>query len=702
MAARRPIASMDLAPISRAGERMGEAIANAGTVTGNAMIRGNVAEAEGDKIAGVAIGKGVAAFGEGVQDVAKGYMAYQRKVEDQALATGQSAKQVGYAELDKKYENDKDYSTLEERYSKDLQTLNAGIEKTLGTPELQERYRNWSAPRDAYAIGGARSQARKTQTDVTGARRLENQQTLENNALNSADPVRRTDVIDTVNNQIQADYDLGLMTATQAQRERQSFATRYAAKSIGMMPDEEQVRLLSGKPQPNTIVALIPPDDRVQMLDNAKLRIERANNKESVLRSEQYERIILDAKVGIGKLPDRSLIEQDDTLGIARKNAVLRQYDAAAGDVATLHRVAAKFADPNGGPFNPFDKTEAGAVDTLFKWYGGDGPALQKVIDRTGMVPASFTTSLRADLISNDPKRVASALQVTSNVIGRNPNAFAGQTGAKEFDNAVVEFSHNVNELGMTADQAAKKYIEAQTPEYQARVKARIKNEDLNEIVKKQLSVDDARKAFDTSWWPGKPQLGHGPRERQAMYADYEQAFRDAYSDNGDVGKSKALAADKMKKTWGVTNVNGSEVIMRFPPERAPAFNGIDNLPERFSSQAIRAIRDESGQTVDRSQLRIDVVPNGRTAQAYWSGQSPPYMLTWQDKDGVLHMLNPGRAFVFDPKLARDEQSALNERKFTAEREYRDVARQPQPQLMTKERKGKDRRQGPTGTRLPE
>ena len=269
-------------------------------------------------------------------------------------------------------------------------------------------------------------------------------------------------------------------------------------------------------------------------------------------------------------------------------------------------------------------------------------------------IPISLN-EIKSHINSQEPGRVGFALQTANTLLMQKPAAFAGKDGVQKLEAQVVGFRHDIEDLGMTADAAVQKFIAEQNPEYQAKVKARINGEDLNEIVKKQVSVDDARAAFKTSWIGFKPQVGFSPDERQSMYADYVQGFRDAYLENGDVGKSKAIAADRLKKTWGVTSVNGSAVVMRYAPEGSPAYAGIDDVSGRIASHAIKAIKDEAGVDVTRDQLRIAPVTGGATSSAYWQGRPPPYLLAWQDKAGVVHTLNPGRAFVADPSAMRAE-----------------------------------------------
>lgn len=477
------------------------------------------------------------------------------------------------------------------------------------------------------------------------------------------------------------------------------------ANSVRSLPANRSRRaqeadIILGAPGGPSALAALTEEDWQRAEGAAHTR----QTRQAAAVAETFERHIIDASMGRGALPDRASIELDPTLDEPRRNALLRQHDQAAKEIIKYQNLKARFDDPNAGPFNPYDAEDKKGVDLIFQQLGGDGHALTAVVQRTGMVPKSVTTKLRGDLASNDPGRVETALQLVRSLSARNPQIWAGVEGERELESASVTFRHRVEDLGMTAKEAALKYVESQTPEYKAKVQARIKNEDINEIVKKRLSVDDLRSAFDDSWWPGRPAVGFDPKTRQAMYSDYVEHFRELYLENGDVDLSKSLAQKQLKRVWGVSKVNGSDVVMRYAPEKAPAYQGIENVSVKIADQAIAAIKEETGQDVTRAQLRLSPIPQGRTSMAFWRGEPPPYLLSWQDKNGVVHSLNPGRAFVADMAMLRAAQTGTREAEFLEEREYRDVARQPQPQIKLYRKEPiavQRRRESETAPQLP-
>ncbi len=325
-----------------------------------------------------------------------------------------------------------------------------------------------------------------------------------------------------------------------------------------------------------------------------------------------------------------------------------------------------RFRDPNAGSFNPFDKDDRDNTDKIYKVLGGDLPALQSVVDRTGIVPKAAVADMRGSIASNDPKRVAAASNIAVNLMAKNPTIFAGVDGGSELEDAAVKMTQYVERFGMSAEEAGRKITEENTPEYKAKVKARVKNEDIGEIVKKKLSVDDLSNAFDTSWWPGSPQVEFTPGARQSAYSDYVELFRDKYLETGDADLSKAQAAKQLKKVWGVSQISGKDVVMRFAPDRAPAMAGIDDPAGKIALQATEAIKGATGQDIPRDKIMLAPLPAGQTARPYMAGQPSPYALSWFDKDGNLQMLNPGQAFVADPKAMREKVSAERKASFDA------------------------------------
>lgn len=405
------------------------------------------------------------------------------------------------------------------------------------------------------------------------------------------------------------------------------------------------------------IAAFLPEDTRVKMRMEAQNEIDRLGVKSAMARSEVYDRSITDASAGVGTLPPRASIEQDPALDEPRRNALLKQYDSAAGDVVKFERAITKFRDSNGGSFNPYDKDDRDNTDKIYKVLGGNEAALQAVVQRTGLVPKAAVVEMRGGLSSADPAKVEASLQLAANLTGGSkPDIFAGIDGGKELSEAGLTFRHYVYDRGLSAAEATKKIMEERTPEYERTVKARIKSEDVNAIVKKELKDSDIRSAFDPSFLglAPNPQLALDPATRTRAMGDYEEIFRENFAKNGDVALSKTLATEAMKKTWGVTNVNGTKVVMKYPPERSPVYAGIENASDGIAAQAVSAIKELNGVDVERKNIRLDEVKN--TGERFMRGQPPTYVLSYTDKNGHVQVIP--KQFYADPVSMRDTQTS--------------------------------------------
>lgn len=405
------------------------------------------------------------------------------------------------------------------------------------------------------------------------------------------------------------------------------------------------------------VAAILPEDTRNKMRLEAQNEVDRTTVRAAMAQSEVHDRAITDAAAGIGTLPPRSSIENDPALDEPRRNTLLKQYDSAAGDVVKFNRAITKFRDPNSGSFNPFDKDDRDNTDKIYKVLGGDAPALQAVVQRTGIIPKSAVVEMRGGLSSAQPEKVQTTLQLAANLVGGDkPDMFAGIDGGKELSEAGLTFRHYVYDRGLSAADATKKIMEERTPEYEQKIKARIKSEDVNAIVKKELKDGDIRSAFDPSFLglAPNPQLAFSPETRQRAMGDYEEIFREKFAANGDVGLAKKLALEDMKKTWGVSSVSGTKTVMKYPPERSPVYAGIENPSEHIAAQAVSAIKDLNGADIDRSKIRLDEVKN--TGQRFMMGEPPTYVLSYVDKNG--HVQTIPKQFYADPVPMRDTQTA--------------------------------------------
>lgn len=436
------------------------------------------------------------------------------------------------------------------------------------------------------------------------------------------------------------------------QRRRMSEAALARGNGDGPVP---------GVYQPDARFDGVPADRRLQLAGMADLEMRRREAATAAADTQVYNDRFNTLQTAIidnnATLADIQKARTDgwlkDAGDILRLQNMIASRDKGMADSVNFSRA---IADPNFA-WNPVDKDQKDWADAGFKSLGGNMQALQTIAEKTGIVPASAGVALKGALFSPNAQTVQNALQTSANLVGgRYPDIFASVADGKQLTDAALTFRHYVYDRGMTAADATKRIMEERTPEYEQKVRAKLKSDDVNEAVKKNLSVNDIRSEFDPSFLglAPNPQLAFSPEMRVRAMGDYEEIFREKYLANGDVSLSKKLALEEMKKTWGVTSVSGTQTVMKYPPERSPAYAGIENASEQIAMQALSAIKDLNGADVERSKLRFDEVRN--TGERFTRGEPPTYVLSYVDKNG--HVQTIPRQFYADPAAMRDAQTA--------------------------------------------
>lgn len=267
---RRPIPTLEgSAAIAAAGVHMGEAIERGGA----------------------AIGQGLASLSEGAKNLAVGASHLVKAQDDYALQRAEADYHIRKAQVDTEFENDRDYPSYVARYQTRLSEVTAEIGRGIDRANVQERFKVWSEPRDAYAIGAAAARAKKIETDVSLAQDMEREVKLREQGLTSPDPVVRMDTIETAKGLIDRQYARGYITAVQAQAKKQAWVLDYARASVALLPEEEQIRTLSGVPAAGSITTFIPADERERLLDRAVMRLAQRDARQERIEAKAQKKI---------------------------------------------------------------------------------------------------------------------------------------------------------------------------------------------------------------------------------------------------------------------------------------------------------------------------------------------------------------------------------------------------------------------------
>jgi len=472
----------------------------------------------------------------------------------------------------------------------------------------------------------------------------------------------------------------------------------------------------------------IDPSKRNAMLVTAQNDVLQLATKASQAQSETFERMVIDASAGLAPLPPRSAIEQDPMLAPPQRNDLLRKWDEAAKTIQVADGVQRRME--SGQPLNGFDDNDRKGVETLFKRMGANDDAANVIVQRTGIVPKATAAAIRGALVSGNPTEATTRLSFAANAITRNAGAFAGVEGAAQIEASATAFQHYRDALGLTPDQAARKVMQDASPEYQRELKTRLKGEDIDKIIRDDLTQSNMSGPFAPSWgetaltllgefrWAGSPDVGFQPRDRALMFNDFAELVKESYltTANGDIDVAKQQAANQLRKVWGVTTITGKPVLTKYPPERAPYYRGAINLKETdkrdermadlIASDAVAAVKAEGGGDVPRQRIRLIPI-DGVTAEQYREGKRPPqYALEWDDTNGVTHVLNTTRGFQAPISGINDvlsqEQSTIYQQSQEKKEPGQAQQRRARDMSRTRQLRSGTPRLMPSDTTLPE
>jgi hypothetical protein len=425
------------------------------------------------------------------------------------------------------------------------------------------------------------------------------------------------------------------------------------------------------------------------------------------------ERQLIEAKAGNVPLIDRGNIERNLYLSEKQRNAALKEYDTASKDIVSFKDFEQRAQ--TGGIFNKYDKKETANADLLYKKVGGTPAAAQAVVAATSIVPPSKMTQLRSDIMSGDMKRVGDALaeavklHYSEKASKNNNNLFDHGEGGKDIQNAMLDYNLWRNTAGRSHEESLLKVIQNQDPQ---RREARLKDREsvlFRKKIDEGVTASDLPKAFaDGIFAKVAPSFfgataGDNLRIKQNMLSDYKKIVEEHYLDTGDLGNAKARAAVELRRTYGVTKINGTgeETIMKWAPNKSKVYAGVpddqfdkmfvkqieevakdalwsgpdgkvhygvnnkDDAAERKLQLDMAATPDYKSLNLSMKDVRIQAIP-GITPEFFRADAPPVYDVFVKDANGVEHQVNRNRPFYADPNKMKADLSAQRDKESLA------------------------------------
>jgi hypothetical protein len=642
--------------------------------------------------AGAALASGTETLGKGITSAAHDVAAAlkpAKPVDDSKLKTARAKASLAASLVNHRNAVEKatDPNNLVEGTKTKIDADIRAAATVFDDPRERETFDFSARENEAYLLSAAETRASDLTRDAVQAADEKLLKQLGEGAAASNDPHALNLAVHSVRDIVDGWVSAGWTDPAKAAERQTSWARDLAKDKLNALPLGERLEALNGSAASRfgALASMLARDDLEQMRIDAQREQGQATIKVSHDAFNAIRQTLTDATHRRVPLPVRETIENNPNLLPPEKSRALALHDSAAVEAAGLGRFMTRLWDDSAGPFNPADPDERKYADRAFVLLGGETLALQTVVGRTRILPNSAAVQLRGAMISGDPTRVADALTISSNLYTANPNIFIGVGDQAEFENDAVAFRHYVDTRGMSADEAAKRIIRDRSPEHQAHVQARLKAEDVDRKLGRALNAGDLAGEFaEVSWAdpfdPFDPKVGFDPATRKELFDHYADEVKARYLETGDIALAKVQAADQLKRVWGVTRVNGSQTVMPYPPDRAPAYAGIDNAADHIAAHAVEMIKAGTGEEVDRSRIVLWPIP-GVTATQYKSGRPPQYLLMWFDKKGDQQMLARGKAFEAPPdmlfKAQTDRRAAALARKVAIAGAIDDTARDP-------------------------
>lgn len=377
----------------------------------------------------------------------------------------------------------------------------------------------------------------------------------------------------------------------------------------------------------------------------AKADAEQVNTLELGLMDGSKGQADIDAARRDGYLRDASDVSRAEGILAEKQKATI----GATGFAAMMNA---------GQTFDPFDNTQQKAADAYFltstdKSMG----AAFNILQRTGILPPAAGSVLRGGLYSTDPAQVARAGSLGTVMLDKNPQAFNQLEGGDGMRERAILYRHYTQDLLMTADDAAKRVIQENSPEYKSKAAPKDKVAAYQEKLKKQ---DPGKVIIDavvpSSFGGGFGRVGIGGQvnptasgTNERLKSDFNEFAVEGFKIYGDEGAAQAYAKQRIGEFWGVTRAPDGNSITRYAAEKLyqEPPGGWNKLYEQAAGDASFITK----QKVAREDVFLIPIPTV-TAETWRNGGRPPYQLVYRDRSGGIPVLKtiPGE-FEFDAKV---------------------------------------------------
>lgn len=228
----------------------------------------------------------------------------------------------------------------------------------------------------------------------------------------------------------------------------------------------------------------------------------------------------------------------------------------------------------NNFPLDPNDKSNQDAADNYFthniesSFNIRDENSLNAVAEissRTGIIPSQIKSKLVTGSTSRNPELVIPMAKMYGQIFDNNPSAINGlSTDAMAYYGKIYDLTRS----GMDSEKAIDIAYNL-TYEQNDRTKAIIAEQMRDKKYSKErekAAQGNINSFFAFNW--SSPNITKPSVSNREYMRDYQTLYDTNFaSAGGDPDLAKKMTDAQIKKTWGVTSINGKDEVMRFAPE---------------------------------------------------------------------------------------------------------------------------------------
>lgn len=459
------------------------------------------------------------------------------------------------------------------------------------------------------------------------------------------------------------------------------------ASSAGQTPADPRFANLSLSQRLSLYDQMNAAAQRGQTAIDAQNNAAYDSKNSSLLLGIQENKITSTEQIYAAGLKDSDTLAALKALESRQKDNILTADAVAAFQSGTLKV----------DPYSSDDRKKVDAIGKMIETVVPEDQRqanVEKLVSQTGSVPETYFNKIRAGLDSQIPNDFGQAMEMAYRLNQANPIAFGRSAGGDAIQKKVNDYDYMINKLAMKPEDAWKRLAEENNPD---KIRDRKALEPLEKQFVKDLTDGDLNKQvvqiFD-EWWTSDPQVGFGNQMSVAIQSDYlEAARREFVRNGGNADRAKYNASKQMKDLYGVTQITGSKVIMRNPPDKywphVPNVSDpmgyvktqlIDELKAAFpDDKTLNSREDPNGITMtingisfDKNDVatrramesrfrddainRVRLTPLPSTQQEIDAKKMPGYMVSYVDEKGNEQVLNNARPWRPDFTTALNAQ----------------------------------------------